>query len=129
MATSQKTPTNKQHAAFPSLFKRNGEARRIKGFRATRDLFSKVIRMAKVLDLSPRLMVLTPIGAMVLSEAGTALLKEEGGIESLLLNGFDILPARDVIMSESVDSFLRENNMLKAEDALTGNMFDEEDAG
>jgi hypothetical protein len=124
MATSPKNATNKQHAAFPTLFNRMGEARRIKGFRATREMFSRAIRMAKVLEMSPRLMVMTPIGALMLSEAATTLIKEDGGVESLLLNGFDILPARDVIMHEMVDSFLRENKLIGQPETV--DMFDDE---
>jgi hypothetical protein len=125
MATSPKTATNKQHAAFPTLFNRNGEARRIKGFRATREMFSRCIRMAKVLEMSPRLIVLTPVGALFLSEPATKLLKEEGGVESLLLNGFDILPARDVVMHEMVDSFLKENKL----DLKQVDMFEDDATG
>lgn len=127
MATKPTKERNAQHAAFPQLFKRTGEARRIKGFRATREMFSRSIRMAKALELSPRLTVMTPIGALVLSENATKLLKEDGGVESLLLNGFDILPHRDVGMHDAIDGFLRDNNMLKGEDTLTGNMFDDDE--
>ena len=126
MATSQKTPTNKQYAAFPSLFKRTGEARRIKGYRANRDTFTRAIRMSKALDLSARLMVLTPIGAMVLSEAATKILKEDGGVESLLLNGYAIMPVINGTTDALIDEFLRDNNLIKGEDLLTQNMFDEE---
>lgn len=128
MATSPKIPTNKQHAAFPSLFKRTGEARRIKGFRASREMFSRAIRMAKVLDMSPRLIVMTSIGAMVLSEQATKLLKEEGGVESLILNGFEIIPARDSVLNDEIAQFLHANNLIKGEDLLTHNMFDDDDA-
>lgn len=126
MATSPKTATNKQHAAFPDLFKRTGEARRIKGYRATREMFSRAIRMAKVLDLSPRLAVFTPYGVRVLSEQATTLIKEDGGVESLILNGFEIVPARDVNLNDQVDSFLADHNMIKQEDILTKNMFEDE---
>lgn len=121
MATSKKTASSPQHAAFPSLFKRTGEARRIKGFRATREMFTRAVRMAKVLDLAPRLMVLTPVGAMVLSEEATTLLKADGGVEALILNGFDIFPAREPIMNESIDSFIREHKL----DLKQADMFEE----
>lgn len=111
MATSPKTLTHPHFAAFPTLFKRTGEARRIKGFRASREMFSRAIRMTKVLDLSPRLMVLTPTGAMVLSEQATTLLKEEGGVEALILNGFSIMPAPSGTIDNLVDEFIRENKL------------------
>ena len=124
MATSPKTPTNPQHAAFPQLFKRTGEARRIKGFRANREMFSRAIRMAKVLDLAPRLVVMLLTGALTLSEAATTLLKEDGGVESLILNGFEIFPAHDNSLNKSIDDFLRANNI-----GLTqADMFDDDDA-
>lgn len=104
MATSPKTPTNKQYAAFPSLFKRTGEARRIKGFRASRTTFTSAMRRAKALDGSHLLTVMTPIGAMVLSKEATELLKEDGGVASLLINGFEIFPSN--YLADEIDGFV-----------------------
>lgn len=125
MATSPKTPQNKQHAAFPSLFKRTGEARRVKGYRASRETFNRAMRMGKALDNAPHLTVITPVGAIVLSAAATELLKEDGGVAALILNGFVVTITSDANTLNAVNDFLVERNMMKGEDLLTGNMFDE----
>lgn len=124
MATSPKTATNPQHAAFPQLFKRTGEARRIKGFRASRDTFNKAMRLAKALEDSPRLRVMTPVGALVLSVEATTLLKQDGGVASLLLNGFEIVP--ESFMSSEIDAFLDDRG-IGVYALIQGNMFNEGD--
>jgi hypothetical protein len=126
MATNPKTPTNKQHAAFPSLFKRTGEARRVKGYRASRETFHQAMRLAKALDNAPRLCVMTPSSAMVLSEQATELLKEDGGVASLILNGFQILPYNTGFHGLDVahDNFLSERGILKLEQ---GELFNGDD--
>jgi hypothetical protein len=124
MATNPKTPTNPHYAAFPTLFKRTGEARRIKGFRVNREMFSRAVRMSKALEQSPRLMILTPTGAMVLSEAATTLLKQDGGVESLILNGFAIMPAVNGTIDTLVDEFIRDNKL----DLKQADMFEDDEA-
>lgn len=130
MTTKPANPTNKQHAAFPTLFNRNGEARRIKGFRASREMFSRAIRLAKVLDLSPRLAVLTPVGMLILSEEATALIKEEGGVESLILNGFEFIPAKQHDLNAVIDEFMVNNKIgLKQADMFEDEPSDDEHLG
>lgn len=124
-----KTATNPQHAAFPALFKRTGEARRIKGFRTSRELFSKAIRLAKALEGAPRLAIMTPIGLTILSEQASTLIKQDGGVESLMLNGFEFYVAHDgmELSHADIDGFLNAHNMIKGEDLLTQDMFSDEE--
>ena len=83
-------PMNIQHETFPNLFKRTGEAKRIKGFRASRTTFSAAMRLAKILESADSLVIYTPQGATILTVAATEILKQDGAIPALILNGFEI---------------------------------------
>lgn len=127
MATSPKTATNAQHAAFPNLFKRTGEARRVKGYRASRETFSRAVRMAKALDSAESLTVYTPTCAMVLSVAATTLLKQDEALSALLLNGFVILPTHSDGTLYSLNDFLHERNIHSGTNLVTADMFDDDE--
>lgn len=124
MATSQKTSTNKQHAAFPALFKRSGEARRIKGYRANRESFNRAMRLAKALDGAHRLTIYTQIGVIHLSISATELIKEDGAVAALILNGFTIMPCHED--DTDLNHFLSERGIASS-DIKQGDMFTEED--
>ena len=124
-APKEKYTSHPQYAAFPMLFKRTGEARRIKGFRATRETFNVAVRRGKALDHCERLAVFTPVGMLALSADATALLKQEEAVTALILNGFEIIPLHS--HAEEIDAFLADRNMMKREDLSTGNMFDGSD--
>jgi hypothetical protein len=121
-APKEKTVTHPQYAAFPMLFKRTGEARRIKGFRATRDTFQRAVRIGKALDSATRLGVFTPVGLLILGEDATALLKSEDAVTALILNGFEIIPANT--QSDAIDGFLSARGMLSLSQS---DMFDGSD--